>query len=181
MPNLQEIIIDLVKKYQKSFQEKVLSDDNVESDILMDIFGITYKTKQTNKQFWNRELGMLWQKIVTETFRNVSGFNPPQRYGQDEPYDLKFHDDCIDTKYRIGSGDAGTLKKLKQYGELITNEEKHPIMLILREDNLRAAITACANGGWTVFTGQKSFDYIKQKTGMDLQELLKNLSSQFRI
>jgi hypothetical protein len=38
----------------------------------------------------------------------------------------------------------------------------------VREDNLNAAVTACAKGGWTVLQGQATFDYIKELSGFDL-------------
>jgi hypothetical protein len=37
--------------------------------------------------------------------------------GSDEFCDLVVGNDAIDTKYRIGSGDSGTLKKFRQYGQ----------------------------------------------------------------
>lgn len=61
---------------------------------------------------------------------------------------------AIDTKYRIGSGDSGTLKKFKAYGPTLEEKGFTPVLLIVREDNLGAAITACNAGGWTVTTGQ---------------------------
>ncbi len=43
-----------------------------------------------------------------------------------------------------------------------------PVLLIVREDNLQAAMTACEAGGWTIHKGKQSFDYIKKKTHFDL-------------
>lgn len=181
LDNLQNNICEIIKHYQKSFKDKIQPDDNQATDILMDLFNITYETKATNKQFWGRELGMLWQKIVTEVFKDKEGFKEPKKFGKDEPYDLQFGNDCIDTKYRIGSGDAGTLKKFKQYAKLIKSEGNNPVLLFLREDNLPAAITACINGGWKIYKGQESFDYIKQHTGINLQEILQEFAGKFTI
>lgn len=41
-------------------------------------------------------------------------------------------------------------------------------MLIVREDNLPAAITAFKAGEWDVLQGKKSFEYIHKKSGFDL-------------
>jgi hypothetical protein len=60
------------------------------------------------------------------------------------------------------------LKKFKSYGKLLKERGYRPVLLIVREDNLAAAITACTTGGWTVLQGQATFDYIKQLSGFDL-------------
>lgn len=78
----------------------------------------------------------------------------------------------IDTKYRIGSGDSGTLKKFKSYGELLRNLNYDPVFLILRQDNLPAAITACQKGTWKVYTGDDSFEFIQTISGFDLKSFL---------
>ena len=90
------------------------------------------------------------------------------KFGSDEPCDLVLGSDAIDMKYRVGSGDSGTLKKFKKYGALLKQNGYRPVFLFLREDNLPAAITACRAGGWCVYTGKATFDYLQQKTGFDL-------------
>ena len=87
--------------------------------------------------------------------------------------------DVIDTKYRIGSGDSGTLKKFREYGQILRSDGYNPIMLIVREDNLPAAITACQSGGWQIHTGAATFSYIESKTGIDLLAWLQNLGSRY--
>lgn len=124
---------------------------------------------------------MLWQKIVIETFCQHNGYIPAKKYNRDEPYDLQFNNDYIDTKYRIGSGDAGTLKKFVQYGQLIKSNGGNPVLLLLREDNLSSAITACKRGGWIIYQGDSSFQYIKSCTAIDLQDILKSLVNKFPI
>jgi hypothetical protein len=99
------------------------------------------------------------------------------RIGSDEPCDFIVGNDAIDTKYRIGSGDSGTLKKLKQYGNVFTQKGLNPVLLIVREDNLPAAITACKSGGWQILQGDDSFEYIFNKTSFDLYGWLKNLKN----
>ena len=80
----------------------------------MRTFGITQLIKNENKQYWGRELGMCWQLIVTELCKtNCPNFKPAIKLGADEPCDLVLGEYAIDTKYRIGSGDSGTLKKFK--------------------------------------------------------------------
>lgn len=154
--NDERYINPILKKYYEAFKEKIYAAENNDIDVLMDIFGITPEQKRENRQYWGRELGMMWQLIVTELCKNhCSNFQPALKIGNDEPCDLILGQDAIDTKYRIGSGDSGTLKKFKQYGELLKKYGYRPILLILREDNLSAAITACIHGGWTILTGQK--------------------------
>lgn len=175
-------IRNIISRYHGSFSTKVYSPENDDHDVLMDVFGITPELKRQNRQYWGRELGMCWQLLVTELFRtNASDFGPPYREGNDELSDLMAGDNAIDTKYRVGSGDSGTLKKFKQYGNQLRDRGFTPILLILREDNLAAAITACRAGTWEVYTGQTTFDYIKDKTNVNLEQWLTSLDTAFQV
>jgi len=178
MANFEENLLSIIQKYTENFSGKSYNDESEEIDVLMEAFGISQELKRKNKQYWGRELGMCWQLLVTEVFRNTCKyFSPAKRYGADEPADFFVGIDAIDTKYRVGSGDAGTLKKFKQYGEMLTSEGLNPIFLFLRTDNLNAAITACKVGGWTIYMGDESFEYIKSKTGFDLKQWLIDLKN----
>lgn len=178
MNSIERILSD----YSRSFAGKTYSDENNDHDPIMDIFGVSPETKRENRQYWGRELGMVWQRVVTEVFRdNHPQYGNPIRIGQDEPCDLLAGRDAIDTKYRIGSGDSGTLKKFKQYGELLRGMGHRPVFLIVREDNLPAAITACYAGGWTVLTGDRAFEYVGEQTGVDLKALFQSYGDSFKI
>jgi hypothetical protein len=146
------------------------------------VFGLTQQMKMENKQYWGRELGMCWQRIVKELCQQkCRNFAAGLREGNDEMCDLVIGNHAIDTKYRIGSGDSGTLKKFKQYGARLHEKGYEPIMLILREDNLSNAIAACIKGGWTVKIGEETYQYIQKATGVDLQAWLKERKNQYAI
>lgn len=175
MANFEENLINIIKRYSESFSGKSYREESEEIDVLMQAFGITQNLKKENKQYWGRELGMCWQLLVIEVFRNFcKDFSPAKKYGDDEPADFFAGKEAVDTKYRIGSGDSGTLKKFKQYGEMLKGEGLVPVFLFLRTDNLPAAITACKAGGWTIYMGDDSFRYIQERTGFDLKEWLIN-------
>jgi len=174
-------IRQILRQYSASFAAKTYRDENDEHDVIMDIFGVTPELKRENRQYWGRELGMCWQLRVTALFRaTVKGFKPGHRIGQDELCDLICGRDAIDTKYRIGSGDSGTLKKFKQYGHTLQKAGLKPVFLIVRDDNLPAAIQACNAGGWQVRTGTATFSYIQQKTGVDFYAWLAALGVEYR-
>lgn len=180
--NNDKYIEPILKRYYAAFKQKVYSTENNDADVLMDIFDITPDQKRENRQYWGRELGMIWQLIVTEICRiHCSNFQPALRIGSDEPCDLILGQDAIDTKYRIGSGDSGTLKKFKSYGNLLKGYGYRPVLLILREDNLPAAIAACNHGGWTVLTGMKAFEYLLRNTGTDVYGLLKKQKGRYSL
>ncbi|MBL0606923.1 hypothetical protein JD515_12240 [Aeromonas caviae] len=162
----------ILRRYHSSFEEKVYSDENDDHDILMDAFGITPQLKRENRQYWGRELGKIWESLVIEACKNAPSFQPALRIGSDEPCDLRVGSYAIDTKYRVGSGDSGTLKKFKKYGPLLKESGYEPVFLFLRSDNLPAAMTACHNGGWTIYIGKQSFEFIKSISGFDLEEYL---------
>lgn len=174
--------LDLIlQKYQRSFIDKVYSDDNADHDLLMDAFGITPQLKRENRQYWGRELGKCWESLVVEACRSIDSFQPALKIGDDEPCDLRVGSYAIDTKYRVGSGDSGTLKKFKQYGPLLREHGYEPVFLFLREDNLPAAMTACQSGGWSIFIGKQSFDFIKNISGFDLEGYLIRKASLFLV
>lgn len=163
----------ILTRYQYSFVEKVYAEENEKHDLLMDVFGISPILKKENRQYWGRELGMCWQLLVVEICRAYcTSFQPAFRVGSDEPCALIVDRYAIDTKYRIGSGDSGTLKKFKSYGQLLRTYKYEPILLILREDNLPAAIAACQIGTWQVYTGDNSFEFLQRISNFDLKSFL---------
>ncbi len=164
-------------QYRQSFSAKTYEAENNDRDILMDVFGISPELKRENRQYWGRELGMCWQLIVN----TVADFEHGIREGQDELCDLVAGKDAIDTKYRIGSGDSGTLKKFKHYGRVLRDRGFRPVLLIVRTDNLGAAMTACQVGGWQIFTSKECFDYIREKTRVNLLEWFRATGEEFRI
>lgn len=109
------------------------------------------------------------------------GYCAPIRQESDEICDLVVDKEAIDTKYRIGSGDSGTLKKFRQYGKRLQDLGLTPVVLILRNDNLGAAIAACQSGGWKVYIGDASFEYIIEKTGFDLKKWLKTKKDLYKV
>lgn len=178
----EQNLLAVLAQYRESFSAKEYAGENDDHDVLMDVFGISPVLKRENRQFWGRELGMCWQRLVSELFRaTVKEYGPGLRQEADELCDLLAGRDAIDTKYRIGSGDSGTLKKFKQYGKKLDSLGLRPVLLIVRMDNLPAAITACEAGGWMVLTGSGSFEYIYSTTGVHLDEWLRSLSKQYHI
>ncbi len=180
--DLYERLDRTLDAYGKSFRDKIYAEENEDHDLLMNVFGITPELKRENRQYWGRELGMCWQVLVTQICKATRGdFRPAIRIGSDEPADLVIAKTAIDTKYRLGSGDSGTLKKFKQYGPLLKEMELEPVLLLLREDNLGAAINACVVGGWKVLTGDRTLDFLKMETGVDVRDYLEQRKDRFAI
>ena len=168
-------IQEILTKYHSSFSVKTHNQENLDIDILMNLYNITPELKQENKQYWGRELGMIWELVTKEYFKLHKDFREPRsdEFGTDKPVDYFVGNMAIDTKYRIGSGDSGTLKKFKQYGKMLTDMGYIPVFLILRSDNLTAAMTAAKAGGWQIYTANDSFDFIHHHIGVNFpQELL---------
>lgn len=169
---LDEIILG----YSNKYENKQFNNTKINEDLLMQIHNITEHDKRKNMQYWGRELGMEWQKLVVEIFQNnvPNDFGGPIRNGDDEPCDLRFKNYAIDTKYRCGSGDSGTLKKFKQYGKFFKDNDMIPLILLFRTDNLSAAITALRKGGWIIKQGDEAFDFIFENTGFDVKKYLES-------
>ena len=174
MTNLNESLLSdslssVMMRYSESFSAKTYGTENNDYDPLMSAFGITPELKRQNRQYWGRELGMCWQLLVVELCKHsYEKFSPALKYGGDEPCDLCLDRHAIDTKYRIGSGDSGTLKKFKANGKMLREEGFTPVLLIVRTDNLPAAVTACRSGSWVIYQGGTAFSYLQKKTGFDL-------------
>lgn len=182
MENLTYKIKGILKNYQNSFSSKEYTDENNDNDILMNIFNITPELKRENRQYWGRELGMCWELLINEIAKvSCHDYKTGLKIKSDRPNDLFIGKDAIDTKYRLGSGDSGTLKKFKEYGKLLKKEGFNPILLILRNDNLPAALMACKKGGWQIFTGYECLKYIKEKTNFDIEKFLLDLENDFYI
>ena len=121
-------------------------------------------------------------KYCTETCKTYcSSFKPALKVGSDEPCDLIVEGYAIDTKYRLGSGDSGTLKKFKNNGPLLRTYNYEPVLLILRQDSLPAAIRACQEGTWKVYTGDDSFEFIQTISGFDLKSFLIGKEGEFPV
>ena len=71
---LQSALDEILSAYQKGFSEKVYSDENDDHDLLMDVYGITPLLKRENRQYWGRELGMCWQRLVVEVCKQTRRF-----------------------------------------------------------------------------------------------------------
>lgn len=180
--NLGAELSEILSRYQRSFSNKAYSDENQDHDVLMDVFGLTPDIKRENRQYWGRELGMCWQLIVSCVFQHTrEDFGPALRVDSDEPCDFTFGRFAVDTKYRVGSGDSGTLKKFRSYGPLLREMSHEPVFLILRTDNLPAAITACRAGTWQVLTAMESFQFIEAHTGFDLYHFLSQIRGDFQV
>ncbi len=166
-------LTEIMTHYQDDFTHKQYADTLDDTDTLMNTFGISPSLKSENKQYWGRQLGKCWELLVVSLCENLcDDFKPPMRVGSDVPCDLILGRDAIDTKYRIGSGDSGTLKKFKNYARILIERDFNPVMLVVREDNLPSAITAAKTGGWEILTGQDSFNYIHEQTTFDIQAWL---------
>lgn len=182
MPLLNKHLDDILANYQTNFAAKIYPQKNNDLDLLMQVFNLTPALKRENDQYWGRELGMCWQRLVYEVCKNqCDNFQPALRIGADEPCDLIVGNYAIDTKYRIGSGDSGTLKKFKYYGAMLTEQGYIPTLVIVREDNLTAALQACMAGGWSVYIGENAFDFIQKLSGFDIKDFLSQRAAGFPV
>jgi hypothetical protein len=170
--NIQYILDD----YQNRFKNKQIDDKLCEPDLLMNVFNIDSILKTKNMQYWNRELGMCWQKIIIDTFKNHKDYLPAFKNGTEEPCDLIVGDYAIDTKYRIGSGDSGTLKKFRKNALFLQEKNFKPLLLVLRKDNLVKKLR-----GWDILTDEESFEFILKHSGIDLKKTLMELQGKFLI
>lgn len=164
----------ILTKYQQAFSTKIYLPENNERDLLMEVFAVTPEMKRENRQYWGGKLGRCWEELLIEICREFcENYAPALRIGRDAPCDFIVGQQAIDAKYRIGSGDSGLKKKFKADGKLLTSKGYQPLMLIVREDNLKSMINGCLEGGWKILTGNETYSYIYQLTGFDLKRYLR--------
>lgn len=168
-PKIEEQLRNILGQYRDSFITKEYGEENNDHDVLMEVFGITPDLKRENRQYWGRELGKCWERLVCKVFElQCESYQSALKVGSDEPCDCIIGTDAIEAKYRIGSGDSGFSKKTRQYGMDLIELKYNPVILILREDNLASAISTCKKAGWNVFIGTQTFQYISDKADFDL-------------
>jgi hypothetical protein len=172
-PGLLEELRSSVKHYARKFEEKKFEEEPAYVDTLMAYFGITDEMKRRNSQYWARELGSLYQEIVTKAALEKSrDYFVPKTGDSVLPCDLVAGECAIDMKYRMGSGDSGTLQKLRRNGMVLQSLDVKPILLVHRDDNLPAALSAAKGGGWSVVSGEQAIDFVRDRFSFDLEAFL---------
>jgi len=173
-----------LEHYKKAFSAKVFNDESSDEDDLMLVFGLTQEIKSKHGQYWGKQLGHCWEKITAKLCKQkCENFGDRIKYGSGRKHlcDFVIGDTAVDAKYRIGSGDQGTLNKFVLYGKELQSKSYKPVMLILRNDNLPPAINACKKGGWEVKSGEDTYKYILEITGFDLQSWLKMKRNSYKL
>lgn len=163
----------VVDGFRASFARKDFIARETDPDILMDVFGLTPEVKLSHPQYWGRELGSCWERLVKSACGDATvqvSFPPPG--SRDTPCDIVLGRYAIETKYRIGSGDSGTLQKLQANGTTLLAAGLEPILLILRGDSLPAAMTAARAGGWRILADGDAFDFVRSELGVDLRAFM---------
>lgn len=61
---LDSEMVSVMRHYSDSFGGTIHNEASEETDILMDAFELTPTVKNANRQYWGRELGMCWQRLV---------------------------------------------------------------------------------------------------------------------
>src|SRR5713101_3528111 len=149
---------EVLRAYRDSFSMKTYSEENDEPDPLMDVFRITPNRKRENRQYWGTQLGRCWEKLVVGVLEHhCNQFALGVTDGKDRPCDCCVASDAIDAKYRIGSGDSGFQKNLGPYSKLLKERGYRPVLLIVRDDSLKGAISRAKKEGWTVLQSQATF------------------------
>lgn len=170
-------IDDILGRFARKFREKEFSEEDASSDLLMDLLGVCPEKKVLHKQYFSRELGGCWEGLLKEARKKGASEVPyffPRHGDPDWPCDIVSGTDCIDAKYRVGSGDNGTKKNLIANAREIGVSGHRPVLLIFRDDNRQSSLKPLEAGGWTTFIGDEAFEYVLQNFGFDLKGALES-------
>jgi hypothetical protein len=170
---------EILDAQRRSFEAKVHRPRERGSDLLMEAFGISPVQLQSHSQYWSRQLGMCFERLVRAACEHRSECRLPLRTGGREPWDLEFGQEAWELKYRLGSGDAGTLSRLADNAGLARERGLAPVLLILRSDSLRAATARAAAGGWEVVCGERALAHVRRRSGFDLHAWLAEQAGRF--
>jgi hypothetical protein len=165
---------NLVESYKLSFEKKILNHKHFKQDDIMNLFNKNQYDLLLNKQYWHREFGKFYEKYVKIIAKSKLKYNDSPKYKKYDLCDLVIDNFAIDTKYRIGSGDSGTVRKLKFYGEQLIKLNYKPILLIFRDDNLEGTIKSLSKE-WNVLTGDNSNKFIIEHLDFDIKKSLNDL------
>lgn len=166
---------DILGRFARGFREKEFERESLDSDILMELLDVDPMLKVRHKQYFSRELGACWESLLKEARRKGGVASPyffPDKGDRQWPCDIVSGMDCIDAKYRVGSGDNGTKKNLVANANEISASGYRPVLLILREDNRKSSLRPLELGGWTTFIGKEAFEYAEEAFGFDLEGYL---------
>lgn len=155
------------------FLAKEYSDESDEVDLLMAAYHITQMDKRSHRQFFGQTLGRRFEKLVLQLLGEThQGFLPPPRRGSETPCDCLLGSMALELKYRFGSGDGRTVGKIRDYGLYLRSLGLEPKLLVLRTDSMQASIGSLRRGGWEVFEGDATLDFLHLHTGFDLRRCL---------
>jgi len=174
--DINGLLENILNQYQQAFTERTSPEESTEEDDLMLAFGLTQAIKATNKQYWERQLGKCWERLVETLCQQTCD---QYQKAHDTHYDLAVGLNAIDTKYRMGSGDAKTLRGFRENAQTLIDEGFTPVLLIVRNDNLAQAIKACRDGGWEIYAGNNAYSYLRSLTQFDLQAWLQTRQNRF--
>jgi hypothetical protein len=173
-----DLILDgALGRYHETFTDRMPEEQDAVSDALMDFFRLTPEIKNRERQFYGRHLGAAWEEIAGKILHAHDPSTEFPRPGtEDTPCDIVYRGFAIDTKYRIGSGDSGTMRKLAGNASTLARRGFVPLLLIFRNDSLKPSISAARTGGWTICEGEAAVSFIRTHTGYDLLDFLKERS-----
>lgn len=165
----------VLQSCKAAFDVKVFEDFDTGTDVLMDSLSVTPAMKAANRQYWGRQLGACWEALLRSVWAERSPFVRFPKPGDPiYPCDIVSEGLAIDAKYRIGSGDSGTLQKLARNAKTLVTSNLQPILLVLRDDSLKSAISAAKAGGWKVVEGEAAFEFVHVTLGHDILEFLRS-------
>lgn len=159
--------------FRAKFAAKRFKARRDEPDILMEVFGITPEVKRKNPQYWSRELGSCWEGLIVAACQRMGvPHRVPEKGCNVTPCDLVIRNIAIEIKYRVGSGDAPTLRNLKSNGQVLNAAGYETILLLLRDDSLPGALQRARTGGWKTLEACEAFAFIQDQVGVDLKAYL---------
>jgi hypothetical protein len=180
MPDASADFHNILTRYQEAFQAKLHHEQLGGMDMLMAAFGLTPQDKAAASQYWGRELGMCWERLVCSCYAPLPSYEPGLAHATGQPCDFVYGRMAVDTKYRLGSGDAGTLKKLAENARWLKARKYEPVMLFLRTDSLASATSRMRRAGWQVLEAEESFELVKAHTARDLLAELQAVKDSYR-
>nr|WP_250807483.1 hypothetical protein [Neorhizobium tomejilense] len=171
----------ILGKCRDAFAARKFEDLESSTDLLMQSLSVTPSMKAANRQYWGRELGIAWENLLKVIWKTADGdCHFPMSGDPDHPCDIVGSRFAVDAKYRVGSGDSGTLQKLRRNGATLRESGKEPILLVFRDDSLRSSLAAAKAGGWTVKHGEETLRFVKEELGFDLRSFLSKQAPAFK-
>lgn len=199
--NTEERLLKIIKKYRKKLHKKIeerkeeMQDDNTDHYMVYNALGFTddqgfqIDYLQNVGRFLYKYAGSMMEELVIECFKAANS-NAKPKVKLDNTIDSSpktVEIDCLvgkkayEIKWKDATTDGDHIKKEHKRVKIIKDAGYKPVRIMFFEPNRTQAVSVQEKLNklykemrGEYYAGQDAWKYVKKKTGIDLERLIKN-------